>query len=36
VAVAGEEQDEDEEQDEERERERDVRVVLASPGCDDT
>ena len=36
MAVAGEEQDEDEEQDEERERERDVRVVLASPGCDDT
>jgi hypothetical protein len=32
VAVAGEEQDEEEE----RERERDVRVVLASPGCDDT
>lgn len=32
MAVAGEEQDEEEE----RERERDVRVVLASPGCDDT
>lgn len=32
MAVAGEEQDEEEE----KERERDVRVVLASPGCDDT